>query len=122
MEDGVNVARLEIGDQAAGSFCRQRDDLDVPAGGLFVDLGHDRQETVRPGADDQARAAPWDRLLRRQRGMAEPIAVGLRGFLVAPADLAAFDDDVGVVPPSLELDISEAQQSRLHRTPRRRPW
>jgi len=49
--------------------------------------------------------------------MAEPIAVALRGLLVARADTAALDDDVGVVALSLELDIAEAQQSRPHRAP-----
>ena len=64
MQDGVHFALFEISDQAAGRLSGQCDDLDVPARGQFVDLGHDRQETVGPGANDQAGTAPRDRLLR----------------------------------------------------------
>ena len=53
--------------------------------------------------------------------MAEPIAIGLRGFLAAAADLAAFDDHVGVVALTLDLEHPEAQQSRVHRVPRGHP-
>jgi hypothetical protein len=42
MEDGIHLARLEISDQAAGRLTGQRHDLDLPARGLLVDLGHDR--------------------------------------------------------------------------------
>ena len=34
---------------------------------------------------------------------------------MAPADVAPFDDDVGVVPLSLDLDLPEADQSSVHR-------
>src|SRR5438445_8813455 len=47
--------------------------------------------------------------------MSVSIAVGLRRFLAAPANLAAFDDDVGVVARPVDLDLPEAQELRLHR-------
>src|SRR5258708_33314703 len=46
--------------------------------------------------------------------MSVSIAVGLRRFLAAPAHLAAFDDDVGVVARPVDLDLPEAQELRLH--------
>jgi hypothetical protein len=53
--------------------------------------------------------------------MAEPIAVGLRRLLVAPVDLAVFNDDIGVVPLPLDPDLPEAKQLRVHPAPGRRP-
>ena len=59
MKDRVRLLGLLL--QHLDGFCgRQHNQFNLPVLGLTFHIVHDRQTAIGPGADDQARALPWN--------------------------------------------------------------
>ena len=117
MKDGVDIPVLELVQQPAGVLGRRCDDGDAPTKRLLLDLGCDRQRAASAGPDDQRPASPWQVLCGGQRCVAVPGREGLRRLLVSATNHTGVDDDVVQVAASVDLELPEAEQARLHRTP-----
>jgi hypothetical protein len=117
VQDGVDVAPIEVGEEAAGFRRRHRDEFYSPPASFLVDLRCDRERAVRSGADDQPAAAPGDLLIGRERCVAVSSPLGFRGLLDPLAHLTVIDDDVVIVGASVDLDRSELDQLCLHFIP-----
>src|SRR5215211_2862102 len=93
----VDVAPIEVGDEAAGFHRGTGDEFYSPSASFLADLWHDRKRAVRAGTDDQPAAAPRDLLVGRQWSVAVLSSVRFRGLLDPLAHLPLLDDDVVIV-------------------------
>jgi hypothetical protein len=73
VKDRADLASLEVRDQPAGLFRRDRDKINVSACSLGHHVGHDRQRAVGPGADDQPGSAPRELLVLNGPRLGLPI-------------------------------------------------
>src|SRR4029450_3899912 len=96
---------------------RDGDDFDAAAPGLLVHLRHHGQLARGTGADDQDVGRPWNSLIGRQRCVAVLIPVGFRWTLLPARDAACLDDDVPVEAVTVDLDLTESDESGVQCAP-----